>query len=126
MIVFPDIEAVLVTHLEPLVGVPVSTRVPNPRPDEFVRLHRVGGVRRDLVTESPMVLVEAYAATSTRARDLGALALRHVHVMPDTDVEGAVIRRIREVGGLQSFPDPETDDPRYQFTVQIDTKGVAA
>jgi hypothetical protein len=126
MILFPDIEGVLVTHLKPLVGVSVSTRVPDPRPASFVRLRRVGGTRRDLVTDSALIVVECWAADSVAARDLGARTLAHVHEMPDVEVSGASIRRVVEVGGLQSFPDPVTDSPRYQFTVQIDTKGVAA
>lgn len=126
MILFPDVEAALVAHLGGLLAVPVSTKVPNPRPSEFVRLRRVGGTRRDLVTESALVVFECWADDTVAASDLGRLTLAHVHEMPDVEVAGAVIRRVVEVGGLQEYPDPETGSPRYQFTVQIDTKGVAA
>ena len=38
-----NVEAALVAHLEPLLGVKVATEVPATRPDRFVRLYRIGG-----------------------------------------------------------------------------------
>jgi hypothetical protein len=35
------------------------------------------------------------------------------------------VRRVSEVAGPQDFPDPVSESPRYQFTVQIDTRGAA-
>lgn len=125
MIRFPDIEGVLVAHLGGLLAQEVGTKVPNPRPESFVRLRLVGGSRRDLVTRSALVLFECWAGDTVTASDLGDEVLARVWEMPDIDVQGAVIRRVQEIGGLQSNPDPETESPRYQFTLQIDVKGVA-
>lgn len=124
MIVFHDAEAVLIAHLtEVLNGVPVSSRVPNPRPETFVRLTRVGGGRRDLVTDSPMVVFECWSDDEDTASDLGALVRAHVWAMRSEDVQGVSIGRITEVGGLQAYPDPATETPRYQFTASIDMRG---
>lgn len=125
-VAFPDIEGVLVTYLTGrLSGVPVATRVPATRPPKFVRVSRVGGARRDLITDQPIVVVEAWATTETDAADLARTVRAYVGAMEQSAVGSAWIRRVREVGGVQSFPDPRSESPRYQFTVQIDTRGTA-
>lgn len=123
MIVFPDAEAVLVTYLGELVAVPVVTKAPNPRPDSFVRLSRVGGARRDFLHDSPMVVFECWAATETDASELGSLVRSLVFALRGGDAGDVPIGRVQEVGGLQSYPDPSTELPRYQFTASIDMKG---
>lgn len=124
-IIFPDIEALLVRYLPSLVGVPVVTKVPAHRPASFVRVKRVGGSRRDRITDQPLVVVEAWAATETDAALLGASAQAYVYALEQTAVDGDYVRAVREAGGLQSFPDPVSETPRYQFTAQLDTRGVA-
>lgn len=123
-IVFPDVEALLVRVLPSLVGVSVSTKVPHPRPDSFVRVKRVGGGRRDLVTDEPIVVVECWAADEVAASYLGRTTHAHVYALAQTSHDGDYVRAVREVGGLQSFPDPLSKTPRYQFTVQMQTRGV--
>lgn len=124
-IAFPDVEALLVRVLGPLLGVPVSTRVPNPRPDSFVRVSRVGGSRRDLITDQALVVVEGWALTEPEASALTARAQAYVFALAQTSHDGDYVRAVRDAGGLRSFPDPLTESPRYQFTVQIDTRGEA-
>lgn len=124
-VVFPVAEALLVSALSPLVGVPVSAEVPNPRPETFVRVERVGGTRRDVVTDLPMVVVECWAPTKEDAASLARATHAHVHALAQTEVDGSWIRAVADVGGPQSFPDPTSRSPRYQFTVQMQTRGVA-
>jgi len=31
---------------------------------------------------------------------------------------GVFVRKVETVGGVQYFPDPDTNKPRYQFTVR--------
>lgn len=120
VIVFPSAEKILVAELKARLALPVVTKVPNPRPPTFVRLKKVGGTRRDVVTDSPMVVVECWAPTSTEADDLSQLVRAHIFALaPDT------VRKVREVAGPQDFPDPLSENPRYQFTVQIFTRGAA-
>lgn len=119
-IVFPDVEAVLVSALSPLVSVPVSTRVPASRPDAFVLVRRVGGARPNLVTDRATVTVECWSTSTVEACDLSRYARAYVHTLaPDT------VRRVVELSGPADSPDPVSGTPRYQFTVQIDTRGVA-
>lgn len=123
-IVFPDVEGLLVRYLPDLVGVDVSTRVPNPRPASFVRVKRVGGTSPNRITDAALVVVECWASDEVEASYLGRLTRAHVFALAQTSHDGDYVRRVREVGGLQAFPDPVSETPRYQFTVQIDTRGV--
>lgn len=123
VVLFPDIEALLVRVLPDRVGAGVSTKVPTPRPEAFVRVRRVGGTRPNRITDSSTVVVECWASDPVVASDLGRLTHAHVFALPGESYDGDFVRRVREVGGLQSFPDPVSETPRYQFTVQIDTRG---
>lgn len=117
---FPSIQKLLVAELRARLDVPVVTRVPKERPSSFVRLVRVGGNRRNIITDRAMVTVECWGADIGTADDLCELTRAHIFALaPD------VVRRVSEVAGPQDFPDPVSESPRYQFTVQIDTRGAA-
>lgn len=120
-IIFPDIEAALVAHLEPILGVPVSTKIRGSYP--FVRVNRVGGPRSNLITDRPMVTFEAWADTSVAASDLARATRAHVGALAQSEVNGEWVRAVTEVVGLMKYDDPLTDTPRYTFTVQLDVRG---
>lgn len=124
-VIFPNVEKLLVAYLGPLLApVRVVTKVPATRPETFVLLTRVGGPRRDRVTDKPMVVFEAWAKTEGDAGDLGARVAAHVYALEQTEHPLGYVRAVSEIGGLQRFPDPESGTPRYQFTAQLQTKGV--
>lgn len=123
-IVFPVVEKLLVAYLAPLAGVPVTVRVPNPRPASFVKLVRVGGTRRDRITDEPMVVFQCWADTESNAAKLGARIQAHVFALEQTGTPDGYVRSVHEIGGLQYFPDPESGQPTYQFTAQLQTRGV--
>lgn len=124
IVAFPLAEAVVVTYLSfTLPDAWVATKVPNPRWPLMVRVGRAGGTRRDLVTDRPMITVECWGETPVDAADLARLARAHVWAMPGQMIAGVWVRRCVEVSGPQSYPDPETTLPRYQFTVQLDLRG---
>ena len=116
-----NVEAALVGYLATKVTVPVSTRVPNPRPASFVRVQRTGGAGQNLVQERPVVLVECWAATDTAAWALavkawGALQGREP-VSTQRRRPHARQRHRRFVPG--QLPDPSTTSARYQFTAEL-------
>jgi hypothetical protein len=126
VIVFPDAEGLVIDYLRDLLDVPVSGTVPNPRPGEFVTVRRLGGVRRNLVTDAPMLTVEAWAAGDVAAHDLAQLARAHVHAMARASVltEPAVYRVV-EIAGPGHLPDPVSAQSRYVFTVEVAVRGAA-
>lgn len=103
-----DVEADALTVLAPL-GVPVSTRVPNPRPVAHVRVQRAGGTGANLVQERPLLLVECWGASSVDAFELAARAYGLL--------DAAFCSPGNRPSSPVSNPDPHTSSVRYQFTV---------
>lgn len=104
-----DVEGDLITLLG-TTAVPVSTLVPNPRPAKFIRVSRAGGDRRNLIQEQPLVIVECWADTS-----VGAFTIAQ-------DAWSEIDAEYGDDAGLTSpvwFPDPDTAQARYQFTVNL-------
>ncbi|WP_431784326.1 hypothetical protein [Streptomyces chumphonensis] len=125
-VVFPDAAAVAIDYLRPALAergspVPVGTRVPSPRPDRFVRIERIGGGRRDKVTDRARLDVHCWAESEEAAHDLATLARALLGDLPGW--RGAVAYDVAEVGGPNLMPDPVTDTPRYAFAVEVSLRG---
>lgn len=119
---YPDATAVMVDFLRPLVGVPVVSRVPDPRPPAFVRVRRTGGLRQSIVADRARLDVHFWAASEESAVDLMALCRAHILAMGGT--RGATtVYRVREVGGPQWLPDPESGQPRYAIAFELSLRG---
>jgi hypothetical protein len=124
LIAFEDAEAVAVQHLlTVLTDVHVSTDVPSTRPSQFVTVERAGGVRRNLISDSAVLIIQAWADNKPDAYDLVKLVRAHVHAMPGAFVDGVWVYRVDEIAGPGYVPDPDTNTPRYQFTVQLHLRG---
>lgn len=126
VIAFPDAEALVITYLKTkIAGVYVSTKIPDPRPTKLIKVTRVGGSKLRLNADSPLLVFECWGSNSVEASDLCRQARAYVDAMAGDTVSGVWVFRVREVGGPAYFPDPDTNSPRYQFSVAIDMKGVA-
>lgn len=128
-VAFPDIEAALVAWLPSAllpygINQPVSTRIPNPRPDRFVRIHRTGGPQTSVVTDGAQVTVECWDISDVQAaatsRVLRAVLTSARNIATPT---GALIYDVNEFSGPGLLPDP-SGQPRYTWTVQIVTRGI--
>lgn len=126
LIVFADAEALTVQHLKAaLTTAHISSDVPAPLPDPLVTIQRVGGPRQNLVTDGAVLIIQAWSKDKATAHDLCMLARAHIHAMPGTTVGSTWVYKVTEVGGPGYLPDPDTNTPRYQFTVQLRTRGTA-
>lgn len=103
-----DVEGEVISVLASAVSAEVRDSVPNPRPAEYVRVRRIGGTGRNLVQETPMLLVECWAVTSAGAFELAA----HCYDVVD---EAFCSSRVRPSSPV-NLPDPATEDHRYQFS----------
>lgn len=104
------------------VADPISSRIPNPRPDQFVTLTRVGGVSDDIVIDNPVLVVEAWAVTEAAAHDLLQQVRTVLLAMPSTQTPTTPVYRVAELAGPAYLPDEDTpNDPheRYRMTVQV-------
>jgi hypothetical protein len=124
--VFDDAEALVVQHLTGvLTGVLVTTDVPENKPDTFLTVQRIGGIQQNRVMDGPLLVFQAWANTKADAYDLAKLARAYVFAMPGNSYSGTWVYKVSEVGGVGYLPDPDSSLPRYQFTVQMRTRGTA-
>lgn len=130
VIVFPDAVALLIGYLdEQLDGygitAPVHRQIPEERPAEFVRVLLTGGVRDTLVTDTPQVTFEAWAATAPRAHDIAQIARALVNALPGRTVAGVAVYRVDEFGGPVDLPDPASGQQRFTWTATVAVRGEA-
>ena len=119
VLVAGDVEAALVAHLDAATGIPWSTRVPNPRPAEFGRLQRLGGTRRSMILDEPMVGLWLWAGTSVRASELGRTTEGLLFALEGETIGGSFVYRVAPISGVQTTEDPDTKTPLALLTVQI-------
>lgn len=127
-VLFPDAVTLVVDYLEDSLDdrgfpVPVGSRVPDPRPASFVRVMRAGGERRDLVTDNPRLIIEAWADTDGDADDLAQLCRALLHDLRGRVLDGVPVYKVEEAGGPADLPDPLSDQSRSTFIVQIALRG---
>lgn len=114
---FPDVEALVVAFLKPVVNpVKVATAVPKSRPASFVRVYRTGGSALNRVLEEAQITVDVWATDAITASEL-AQDCRWALLNESTPMP--LVRGVNEVGGLHFTPDPDTNTPRYRFTVGL-------
>jgi hypothetical protein len=120
---FRDVEAVLADYLRANLSVPVSTKVPSPRPTSFVRSWRTGGPTTSRVTEQPQMTVEAWAGSKGAAADL---ALDCRELLLDTARRAtAGFHRVR-IDSLYYDPDPDSGTDRYTLAVFLTVRAARA
>ena len=113
----PDVEGLVVAFLKPVIApVKPSTTVPKERPASFVRAYRTGGAALNRVLEEAQITVDAWAPDSVAAFEL---ASKCREALLNNASQLALVRGANEVGGLYFTPDPDTNTPRYRFTVGL-------
>lgn len=126
VLVTPDVEAAAVTYLRTGLGVlagHVGTQVPAARtgvtpPSTMVRVSLTGGSRQNVASDAAQLTVECWAGDGPTTSNLARQAQAVMFAAAGSVVAGVFVRRVESVGGVQSFPDPDTNKPRYQFTVR--------
>lgn len=132
VVVFPDASAVVIASVKKAlsdraIAATVGTRIPTPLPlGTFVRIFRTGGLDLTRVIDQAQLTVEVYADDTATAHDVAQLVRGLIHSYSGTVQQGVTIYAVREFSGPQDFPDPLTNSPRYSFTIQVSTRGVAS
>lgn len=115
----PDAEMVAVTLLRERLGVPVYITPPRDIPSTYVRITRLGGVRRNEVTDAALIGVNCYSKSRCTAAKLANEARAVLDGSAGEKVHDAGIRFWREVAGPVNYPQPDVDRVRYQFTGEL-------
>jgi hypothetical protein len=125
-VAFADATATLIDGLLAIRDdTPCVADVPNPRPSAFRRVRCVGGARRNLIVERARFTFECWAATKAAASDLARLTRMDVEALRYTTVNGVRIYRIAEVSRPVDLPDPDSDQERFTFEMEISLRGSA-
>jgi len=120
---YPDIVALLRTYLLPLVGgVPVASRVPDPRTTRWLQIRRVGGTQQRPVRDQPRVDALAWDDDDPGAWALAEVVRRSIHALAGTTLLGPVVYRVEETLGPRQSDDPLTGSPRVIATYSISVR----
>lgn len=128
MIAFPDAEALPVRYLRAVLpthrpNALVDTKVPSPRKDQMVIVRRVGGTRRNVVTDAPLLAFECWGKDDDDAWDLARLVRALVWEMRGTVQNGVTVYVINEAAGPANLPDPISGQSRVTFTNELLLRG---
>lgn len=129
-IVFSDATALLVAAVgDGLVAnsdtATVHGKVPNPRPDRFVTVRRVGGPRLLPMVDEATVQVDSWALRMDDAMDLASLVRAVMHGLRGRVVDGVTVYRVQELAGPSELPDPDSDQPRVRQNFAVMLRGSA-
>ena len=125
VIAFPSAEAIFVSYVSArlaarAITATVATKVPATRPDQLVKIRRIGGTSVNMVMDAPMVVFDCWAPTEIDAEALACVVRAEVLAMPGQSDSCA---HVYEVGGPVNQPDPDSNSPRYVFTVVAHLRG---
>ena len=121
ILVSPDVVLAAVGYLKAGLGSladRVATAVPATMPANMVKVSLTGGSREGVASDAAQLTVECWSENEPTASKLARTAHAYMHAAAGTQANGLWVRRVETVGGVQSFPDPDTNKPRYQFTVR--------
>lgn len=136
-VIMPNAEKVLVAFFEAAFAeldgfddLEVWSRIPDPRPDRWLLVRRVGGGRRDQICDNPMMAIEAWSGSKAEPRpsdahDVCQTALALLHGARGQAIAGTTLSRIEDVAGPANLPDPTSEQPRYTTTVSVVLRGTA-
>lgn len=118
-LVFPDGKALLIAWLKEHTGLTVASKVPNPRPDEFVTVQDAGTNRVDRHIREVSYSLNFWAKSTPRAYGMGSVCLAYFEIADE--LGGVSIYRPRDWGPPVELPD-ESGQPRYTATVSFRLK----
>lgn len=85
----------------------------------YIRVARVGGIESNLITDSALVTISAYAKDPVAASEVIGKARAALRAARATRVGDIWVRWWNEAAGPSLYPDPDTTLHRYQMTGQI-------
>lgn len=118
-----------ISYLAGVLGVRVADERPREMPAELVVLKRVGGVKRNLVTDAPWIMAECFAKDDQAAEELCMRVADAAECAPGVfvsyeDSSGVVqeawIVDHAEIGGPASSPEPDARVDRGCWTTTFE------
>src|SRR5690606_2527290 len=95
----------------------------NTEPKRFVRVSLAGGSNNGLVLDNRTLIFECWGTSKPDAARLCEQAYSVIMAAKRDPAAYMFIRDVAVFGGPTYFPDPNTPNPRYQFTVSLTVRG---
>lgn len=119
---WPDVVQLVTGYLRPLVDpIHVGTRVPDPRPDRFVTVRRIGG-NPSTVRDTARLDVQCWAIDEPDATALALQIREHMWALSGTILLGPPCYRVDEFMGLRQVDDRQTGTPIAWVTYELDVR----
>jgi len=124
-VTYADAVALLRTYLLdpgqalPALTGPVASQVPDPRPDEWTQLRRIGGADLPPVREIVRIDAFSWALTYPAAWTLTELTRRKIMALKGTALLGPVVYRVETTMAPRQLDDELTGLPRYWATYAL-------
>lgn len=112
-------QVIAVKVLQDKITARVSTRKPDPHPDQFIIVSRIGGGADDWATRDPRFLIECFATDEVAAETLAETAWEVWRAARTTEVMWTTADP-----NLTRFDDPDPKLYRFQFTGGLKLKPV--
>lgn len=121
----PDTPALLITWLETqALGPTFGAKLPDPIPDDYVQIRRIGGPALPPVRDQPLIQFSSWAATGQLAMDMLHTLRPLLFALVGTATLGPVVYDVAEQAGPTSTTDPQTGRPwafmRTSITIRAD------
>ena len=111
-----DIEETIITWLNSHLIIDAYADVPNPRPDSFITVERVGGGIDSVIISRPRVAIQCWSTSRAAAASLAYEVAEELKEMVcETDISKV------EINSLYNFPDETGNNARYQLVVNLTT-----
>ena len=118
----PDIEAVALAYLTPLLSATVATRLPNPSDqadtvNDFLRIEAAGGNRANYLQWDLAFIMHAYSPDEIRAAALAQKSLGYAAAARGITIGSTQVARVVNVVAAQRLTDPNVNLIRYRSMV---------
>jgi len=119
-VAYADVLALVIIYLDGLHTVPVASRVPDPRPAEWIQVRHVGGTQLRPVRDVVRLDVFYWDNDGDAAAMTGGQTVRgQIHALAGTSTLGVVCYRVDETLGPRPNDDPLTGAPRSWATYAL-------
>lgn len=100
-------------------GLEASMDTPSPRPEAFVTVEQTGGPA-ERYRSIPVIAVQVWGASRYEASRLAGVV--SAWIRDELPLDPRIGRAV--VSSVYNFPDPESNHPRYQLTVELVTQSI--
>lgn len=129
-VVFPDIVALLITHLrtvEPELDYDINQRPPGDGP--LIVMNRNGGVQKTLVSDEAYVDIDAWAPDAhdgvEQAHDAIQRVRSRIRSLTGSKLNDTPIYHVGELAGPARLPDPENERDRWNCSLAVSYRGTS-